>query len=87
VGDRVWVTLAGDGRPASEQIRCVAPSGVDLIVEVAAGRNAELDLAGLRRRGTISIYTNDGGAPFSPDVRRTMGLNARYRFVLLYTVG
>ena len=57
------------------------------MVEVAAGANAELDLAVLRTRGTISIYANDGGAPFNLDVRRNMGLNARYQFVLLYTVG
>jgi NADPH:quinone reductase len=72
---------------AAEQIRRVAPDGVDLIVEVAAGTNAELDQAVLRPRGTISIYANDGGAPFSLDIRRNMGLNARYQFVLLYTVG
>jgi NADPH2:quinone reductase len=54
---------------------------------VAAAANAELDLAVLRPRGTISIYANDGGAPFNLDVRRNMGLNARYQFVLLYTVG
>jgi NADPH2:quinone reductase len=71
----------------AEVIRGVAPGGVDLVVEVAAAANAELDLAVLRPRGTISIYANDGGAPFSLDVRRNMGLNARYQFVLLYTVG
>jgi NADPH2:quinone reductase len=72
---------------AADQIRGVVPDGVDLIVEVAAGANAELDQAVLRPRGTISIYANDGGAPFSLDIRRNMGLNARYQFVLLYTVG
>jgi NADPH:quinone reductase len=72
---------------AAGRIRNVAPDGVDLIVEVAAGTNAELDLAVLRPRGTISIYANDGGAPFNLDVRRNMGLNSRYQFVLLYTVG
>jgi NADPH:quinone reductase len=72
---------------AAEQIRRIARDGVDLIVEVAAGTNAELDQAVLRPRGTISIYANEGGAPFSLDVRRNMGLNARYQFVLLYTVG
>jgi NADPH:quinone reductase len=72
---------------AAEQIRRVAADGVDLIVEVAAGTNAELDQAVLRPRGTISIYANDGGGPFSLDIRRNMGLNARYQFVLLYTVG
>jgi NADPH2:quinone reductase len=72
---------------AAAQIRDVASDGVDLIVEVAAGANAELDQAVLRPRGTISIYANDGGAPFNLDVRRNMGLNSRYQFVLLYTVG
>jgi NADPH:quinone reductase len=69
------------------QIHDVAPDGIDVIVEVAAGANAGLDQAVLRPRGTISIYANDGGAPFNLDVRRNMGLNSRYQFVLLYTVG
>jgi NADPH:quinone reductase len=72
---------------AVERIRDVAPDGVDVIVEVAAGANAALDLAVLRPRGTISIYANEGGVPFELDVRRNMGLNTRYQFVLLYTVG
>jgi NADPH:quinone reductase len=75
------------GPDPADQIRGIAPGGIDVIVEVAAGGNAELDQAVLRPRGTISIYANDGGAPFSPDIRRNMGLNARYQFVLLYTVG
>jgi NADPH2:quinone reductase len=58
-----------------------------MIVEVAAGANAELDQAILRPRGTISIYANDGGTPFNLDIGRNMGLNSRYQFVLLYTVG
>ena len=72
---------------APDQVRRVAPGGVDVIVEVAAGRNADLDLANLRQRGTIAIYANDGRAPLSLDIRRNMGLNTRYQFVLLYTVG
>jgi NADPH2:quinone reductase len=72
---------------AAAQIRALAPDGVDLVVEVAAGANAELDQTVLRPRGTISIYANDGGAPFTLDIRRNMGLNTRYQFVLLYTVG
>jgi NADPH2:quinone reductase len=72
---------------AAAQILNVASDGIDVIVEVAAGANAGLDQAVLRPRGTISIYANDGGASFNLDVRRNMGLNARYQFVLLYTVG
>jgi NADPH2:quinone reductase len=72
---------------ATEQIRGAAPAGVDLIVEVAAGANAQLDQSVLGTRGTIAIYANDGAAPFAPDVGANMMLNARYQFILLYTVG
>jgi NADPH2:quinone reductase len=72
---------------AADQIRAVAPAGVDIVVEVAAGANAELDASVLKPGGTIAIYANDGGVPFAPDVRTNMGLNTRYQFVLLYTVG
>ena len=72
---------------ASDQIRRVAPAGVDLIVEVAAGPNADLDQSVLKPGGTISIYANESGVPFAPDVGTNMVLNARYQFVLLYTVG
>ncbi|WP_344170516.1 NADPH:quinone reductase [Kribbella lupini] len=72
---------------AAEQIRAIAPEGVDLIVEVAAGRNNALDLAVLKNRGTIAIYANDGGTPFALDIGQNMGLNVRYQFVLGYTFG
>jgi NADPH:quinone reductase len=72
---------------AADRIRAVAPVGVDVIVEVAAGSNAELDQSVLKPCGTTAIYANDGGVPFAPDVRANMMLNARYQFVLLYTVG
>ena len=72
---------------AADRIRRIAPDGVDLVVEVAAGANAELDQAVLRPRGTISIYATEGGSPLALDVRRGMALNVRYQFVLLYTVG
>jgi len=41
----------------------------------------------LRPRGTISVYANNGDAPLQLDAWRIMRLNARYQFVLLYTVG
>jgi NADPH2:quinone reductase len=72
---------------AADAIRRVAPDGVHVVVEVAASANSELDLAVLRPRGTISIYADEGGASFHLDVLRNMGLNTRYQFVLLYTVG
>ncbi len=48
---------------AAAQLRGFAPDGVDLVVEVAAGANNELDLAVLRTRGTSAIYANDGDQP------------------------
>jgi len=72
---------------AAERLRAVFPDGVDVVVEVAAAHNLELDLAVLRPGGTIAVYANDSsGGPLSIDVRRLMVLNARYQFVLLYTV-
>ncbi|WP_344841133.1 NADPH:quinone reductase [Kribbella ginsengisoli] len=72
---------------AAAQIRSFAPDGVDVIVEVAAGANNELNLAVLRPLGTIAIYANDGNQPLALDIRANMGLNARYQFLLLYGVG
>jgi NADPH2:quinone reductase len=71
----------------ADQIRSHAPDGVDIVVEVAAGANNALDLAVLRSRGTIAIYANNGDQPFEVDVRANMGLNSRYQFVLLYSMG
>jgi NADPH2:quinone reductase len=49
--------------------------------------NSALDLAVLADRGTIAIYGNDRGGPFNVDFGRSVSLNLRYQFVLLYTVG
>ncbi|HXR44199.1 MAG TPA: NADPH:quinone reductase [Pseudolysinimonas sp.] len=71
---------------AADRIRAIAPDGVDTIVEVAAGANAELDRAVLRTGGTIATYANDGDTPLELPVRAYMTLNARLQFVLLYTL-
>jgi NADPH2:quinone reductase len=68
-------------------VRSIAPDGVDLIVEVAAGVNAELNAAVLRTGGAIAIYGNDRGDALTLDFRPHLVLNARLQFVLLYTVG
>ncbi|TFD41654.1 NADPH:quinone reductase [Cryobacterium sp. TMT2-10] len=70
-----------------EQIRAIAPEGVDLIVEVAPAQNSRLDLAVIRNRGSIAVYANNGGDQVTLDVRQHFSLNVRYQFVLLYTVG
>lgn len=74
------------GDPASD-IRDIAPNGVDLIVEVAPAQNAELDAAVVGPRASIAIYANNGGDTLPLDVRPNMVANARYQFILLYTVG
>ncbi|GHF39211.1 NADPH:quinone reductase [Kitasatospora xanthocidica] len=75
-----------EGDPAAE-IRGIAPDGVDIVAEVALGANIALDLAVLRARGTIATYANDGGKPVELDVLRSMVLNARLQFLVLYTAG
>jgi NADPH:quinone reductase len=65
----------------------VASNGVDLVVEVAAAANSQLNLDVVRPRASIAIYANDGGGEFTLPVRQNMIKNTRYQFVLLYTVG
>lgn len=69
------------------RIRALAPDGVDVVVEVAPAQNLPLDLAVIRPRGTIAIYANNGGDRVTLDVRQTFSTNARFQWVLLYTVG
>jgi NADPH2:quinone reductase len=71
---------------AATAIRGIAPAGVDIIVEVAPSQNAELDLAVAKNRASIAIYANDGGDGLHLDVGPNMMLNARYQFLILYTL-
>ncbi|WP_406630426.1 NADPH:quinone reductase [Amycolatopsis sp. WGS_07] len=72
----------------AEAVRKIAPDGVDLIVEVAAGVNAALHTAVLRPRGTVAAYGDDGGTgSVTLDFRQNVLLNTRYQFLVLYTVG
>jgi NADPH:quinone reductase len=75
------------GEDAAAAIAKVAPDGVDLVVEVAAAANAQLNLDVVKPRASIAIYANDGGGEFKLPVRQNMIKNTRYQFVLLYTVG
>jgi len=71
----------------ADRITAVAPEGVDIVVEVAASVNAELNAAVIGTHGTIATYGNDRGGPLTLDFRQNLVLNSRYQFVLLYTVG
>ena len=75
-----------DGDTAAA-IRDLAPEGVDLVVEVAPAQNLRLDLGVIKPRGTIAIYANNGGDEVTLSVRETFSTNARFQWVLLYTVG
>jgi NADPH2:quinone reductase len=72
---------------AADRIREIAPDGVDIVVEVSAPKNAQLDTAVLANHGVVSMYADNGGAEASIPVRPNMGINARYQFLLLYTIG
>ena len=68
-------------------VRALAPDGVDIVVEVAPAQNLRLDVQVIRPRGTIAIYANNGGDEVTLSVRETFSTNARFQWVLLYTVG
>jgi NADPH2:quinone reductase len=72
---------------AAAAITKIAPDGVDLVVEVAAAANSQLNLDVVKPRASIAIYANDGGGEFTLPVRQNMIKNTRYQFVLLYSVG
>jgi NADPH2:quinone reductase len=71
---------------AAEEIRSIAPAGVDLIVEVAPIANAGLDEAVLTTGGTVAVYATDDGDRLVLPIGELMDRNARYQFVLVYTV-
>lgn len=71
---------------AAFEIRRLASEGVDLIVEVAPDKNAELNGKVIRNRGSIAVYATTGD-PLVLDIRTLMTLNVRYQFQLLYTLG
>jgi NADPH:quinone reductase-like Zn-dependent oxidoreductase len=69
---------------AADQIRSVAPDGVDRIVEVAITTNLALDLAVIKNHGVIVTYASEpAGDPTIP-VRALMTNNVTLQFVLLY---
>jgi NADPH2:quinone reductase len=74
---------AGD---AIEEIRRLAPQGVDVVVEVAPAVNARLNHAVVANHGTIAVYANNGGDVMQLDVRAHFSRNIRYQFLLLYTL-
>ena len=71
---------------AADDVRGLAPGGIDIVVEVAPGTNAALDAAVLAPNGTVAIYAAERGPELELQVRELMTRNVRYAFVLVYTV-
>jgi len=71
---------------AAERVRAAAPNGIDIVVEVAPGPNAELDAAVLAPSGVVAVYALEGGDEVALSVRALFARNIRYEFVLVYTV-
>lgn len=68
------------------EVRRIASAGVDTVVEVAASVNAPLDVAVLARHGAVAIYAGTAGDVVATPVRELMALNARWQYILLYTL-
>jgi NADPH2:quinone reductase len=68
------------------EVRSLCPDGVDVIVEVAAAANGTTDAAVLARHGTVASYGATGDDAVTISIRPMMVLNARWQFVLLYTL-
>ena len=68
------------------EVRALAPQGVDTVVEVSAAVNAAVDAAVIAQDGAVAMYADDGGAEVTIPVRAQMVPNARWQFVLVYTV-
>jgi NADPH2:quinone reductase len=53
---------------------------------VSPSRNAAIDADVLAPHGSVAMYANDGGDEVTLPVRRLMVPNARWQFVLVYTM-
>jgi NADPH2:quinone reductase len=66
------------------EVHKIAPHGVDAIVEVAPAKNAGIDAQVVARHATVCVYADDG--PLTLPIRPLMVPNARWQFVLVYTL-
>ena len=73
-----------DQAVAAEVLKIV-PHGVDAVVEVSAG-NTATDVAVIGSGGCVAIYADSGGGEITLPVRKLMAPNARWQFVLVYTM-
>jgi NADPH2:quinone reductase len=70
----------------AEEIHKIVPHGAHIVVDVAVAQNAATDVQVLAANGVVAMYADNGAAEFSLPIRQLMIKNARWQFVLLYTV-
>ena len=68
-----------------DEVRRIAPDGVDTVVEVSPA-NAAIDAAVLRLHGAVAMFAGSAGDEVTVPLRPLMALNARWQYVLLYTL-
>jgi NADPH2:quinone reductase len=68
---------------ASDQVRSLAPDGVDRIVEVALTTNLDLDLRVMAENAAIACYATEPTDPVVPS-GRLLFANTNLRYVLVY---
>jgi NADPH2:quinone reductase len=68
------------------EILRVALGGVDLVVEVSPAHNAAIDAAVAAPHASIAVYSDDGGANLTLPIGQHMAANARYQFLIAFTM-
>lgn len=67
------------------KVRQTSPAGADVIVEVNARANMDVDLEAVSVGGTIAVYTSDELDDLVFPARACMSRNVRVQFVMVYT--
>jgi NADPH2:quinone reductase len=70
----------------ADEVHKVVPRGVDVVVEVAATHNGFTDAEVLAPHGTVAVYAATTDDTVTVPIRSMMAVNARWQFVLLYTM-
>ena len=68
------------------EVRKIAPKGVDVVIEVSVEQNAAVDAQLLAPNGAVAVYASGDGDQMTVPVRSQMAVNARWQFVLVYTM-
>lgn len=71
---------------AATEIRRIVPDGVQTVVEVAPGANAELDQAVAAQDAVVAFYADDGNGTVTIPTRPSMVKNLRWQAVMVYGV-